>query len=99
LAGIVMEMAERIGQDGFVRQQQAILGRIDSRPSLAAIAVPTLVLCGEADSLTPPALAAEMADAIPDASLVIVPQAGHLVPLEQPEVVNRAMIDWLCDSL
>jgi len=99
LAAIVMEMAERIGQGGFVRQQQAILGRIDSRPSLPAISVPTLVLCGEADILTPPAIAAEMAGAIPDASLVIVPGAGHLAPLEQPEAVNRAMIDWLRDSL
>jgi pimeloyl-ACP methyl ester carboxylesterase len=99
LAGIVMDMAERIGQDGFVRQQRAILGRIDSRPSLPAITVPTLVLCGEADILTPPAIAAEMAEAIPNALLVIVPRAGHLAPLEQPEAVNRAMIDWLRDSL
>lgn len=97
LGSIVTGMAERVGQAGFIRQQRAILGRIDSRPSLAAILVPTLVLCGDSDALTPPALAEEMAAGIADANLVLVEHSGHLSTLEQPEAVNRAMIEWLAE--
>lgn len=95
LAATVTAMAERVGQDAFVRQQTAIMGRPDSRPGLGAIAVPTLVLCGDADALTPPALAQEIADGIPGAELVVVEPSGHLATLEQPAAVNRAMIEWL----
>jgi pimeloyl-ACP methyl ester carboxylesterase len=95
IATSVIAMAERVGQEAFIRQQSAIMGRIDSRPGLAAIAVPTLVICGAEDTLTPPALAEEMAQGIPGAELLIVPGAGHLAPLERPEAVNRALIEWL----
>jgi pimeloyl-ACP methyl ester carboxylesterase len=98
LTGIVTAMAERVGQAAFLRQQQAILGRIDSRPSLAAIGVPTLVLCGDADILTPSAQAEEIAAGIAGARLAIIEESGHLSTLEQPEAVNRAMIDWLTDQ-
>ena len=63
----VMAMAERIGRDAFLRQQEAILARPDSRPMLGSIAVPTLVAVGAQDALTPPHLAAEMAAGIPGA--------------------------------
>ena len=96
--GIVTAMAERVGQAAFIRQENAILNRIDSRPSLAAIRVPTLVLCGDADTLTPPALAAEIADGIPGARLTLIEGSGHLTPLERPETVNRALLDWLNDD-
>jgi pimeloyl-ACP methyl ester carboxylesterase len=95
LAGIVTGMAERIGQEAFVRQQRAIIGRIDSLPGLRDIHVPALVICGAEDRLTPPGLAAEIADGIAGADLLIVERSGHLSPLEQPEPVNRALIDWL----
>jgi len=97
LTGIVTGMAERIGQAAFIRQELAILGRIDSRPALAAIRVPTLVLCGDGDALTPPALAQEMAAGIAGSTLVLIEHCGHLSTLEQPEAVNRAMIDWLTE--
>jgi pimeloyl-ACP methyl ester carboxylesterase len=96
--GIVTGMAERVGQAAFIRQQLAILDRIDSRPSLGAIRVPTLVLCGDADVLTPPALSEELAAGIPDARLVMIEGSGHLSTLERPEAVNRAMIEWLRDD-
>jgi pimeloyl-ACP methyl ester carboxylesterase len=95
--GIVTGMAERVGQAGFIRQETAILNRIDSRPSLAAIDVPTIVLCGDADQLTPPAIAEEIAAGIPGAQLTLIEGSGHLSPLERPEAVNRAMIEWLTD--
>lgn len=88
-------MAREVGAEGFVRQQTAIVGRVDSRPMLKDIRCPTLVLVGEADSLTPPDRAAEMADGIPGAHLVEVPECGHLSTLEQPDAVTHALLEWL----
>ncbi len=88
-------MGRVVGPDGFTRQQRAISGRIDSRPSLSAINVPTIVLVGDQDGVTPPETASEMADAIPGAHLVIAPDAGHISTLEQPEAVTSALVAWL----
>jgi pimeloyl-ACP methyl ester carboxylesterase len=90
-------MAEDVGPEAFVRQQQAIMGRPDSRPALAAIACRTLVLVGEQDELTPPALAHEMAQGIRAAQLRVVPECAHLSTLERPREVSRALLDWLGD--
>lgn len=95
LINLMTRMGQVVGAEGFARQQGAIIGRIDSRPSLSAITVPTLVLVGDQDGVTPPEHAREMADAIPGARLVIVPDAGHVSTLEQPEAVNAALTDWL----
>ncbi len=95
LAQDVLDMAERVGRDAFLRQQQAILSRPDSRPILPFIAVPTLIGVGDRDILTPPALAEEMAAAIPNAVYRVVDMAGHLPPMEQPEVVNDMLRFWL----
>ena len=95
LTGVVRAMAEDTGRDAFLRQQRAIMGRPDSRPSLPAIGVPTLVLCGREDALTPLDLHLEMAAAIPDATLVVLPACGHLAPLERPAAVTRQLQGWL----
>ena len=95
LVGLIQAMAEAVGRDAFFRQQQAIMGRADSRPDLAAIRVPTLVLCGREDALTPLDRHLEMAAAIPDATLVAVPNCGHLAPLERPDAVTRQLLAWL----
>lgn len=94
LVAIVIGMAERIGREGYLRQQNAILSRPDSRPLLPGIAVPTLVICGEEDILTPPDCAREMADGIPGARLEILPDCGHLAPLEQPDRVNALFAEF-----
>jgi len=91
----VLDMAERVGQQAFLRQQQAILTRIDSRPFLADITCPTLVAVGEADILTPPALSEEMAEMIPQARLLTIPNAAHLPPMEQPDDMIAILRDWL----
>jgi pimeloyl-ACP methyl ester carboxylesterase len=90
-----VRMGLQIGPEAFRRQQTAIIGRIDSRPCLSAIAVPTLVLVGDRDALTPPARSEEMASAIPGARLVVVPECGHASSLEQPAAVNAALTEWL----
>jgi pimeloyl-ACP methyl ester carboxylesterase len=95
VADIVIAMSERVGQKAFTRQQAAIMGRVDGRGDLAAIRVPTLVLCGRQDLLTPVALHEELAAGIHGARLVVVEDCGHLAPLERPETVTAAMREWL----
>ncbi len=88
-------MAQEVGVEGFVRQQLANIGRIDSRPTLAAIRCPTLVLVGEQDGLTPPERATEIANGITGARLVTVPDCGHMSAAEQPERVTEALLELL----
>ena len=89
----VRQMMEDVGPQNFVRQQTAIISRVDSRPTLATIRCPTLVLVGDADTLTPPDRATEMADGISGALSVL--NSGHLSPLEQPEYVAQALVEWM----
>jgi pimeloyl-ACP methyl ester carboxylesterase len=95
LRRVFRSMLEETGAAGLIRQQTAILGRQDSRPTLTRIACPTLVLVGDEDALTPRALAAEMAQGIAGARLVTVPDCGHASTLEQPEAVTTALLDLL----
>lgn len=83
------------GAEAFRRQQTAVMGRIDSRPHLKDIKVPTLVLSGDEDRLISNDYSKEMADLIPNAALVIVPRAGHMAPIEQPEAVIAAFDEWM----
>lgn len=95
LKAINREMALANGADAYLRQQQAIIGRPDSRPGLAAISCPTLILVGEGDQITPPALAHEMADLIAGSRVVVVPGAGHMALIEEPRAVTDALVGWL----
>lgn len=95
LKAAVRAMNEETGPEAYIRQQQAIMARRDSRPGLKAIACPTLVLVGDDDRLTPPELSHEMAKGIPGARLVVVPDSGHLSTMEQPQAVNAALTEWL----
>ena len=97
LRALLEQMAQEVGVSAFIRQQTAIMGRADSRPTLGNIHCPTLVLVGEHDELTPPERAAEMAGGIAGARLVSVPECGHVSTLEQPAAVTRALLDWLRD--
>jgi len=92
---IALGMAGRVGAEGFVRQQTAIMSRPDSRPILRAIACPTLVIGGAQDSLTTPEIMAEIADGIPGAGFTLIERAGHLTPLEQPVAVTELLRLWL----
>lgn len=95
LRRIVRDMAAETGPEAFVRQQKAIISRQDSRPLLAAIRCPTLVLVGDGDVLTTPELAREIAGGISGSRLVVVPDCGHLSTIEKPDAVNAALADWL----
>lgn len=88
-------MAARVGGEAFLRQQTAILGRPDSRPSLAAIAVPTLVAVGDSDVLTPSSESEDIHAGIAGSRLHVFKACGHLPPLEQPAAVSALLRDWL----
>jgi 3-oxoadipate enol-lactonase len=95
---VVQQVTETIGaQDsgGIAAAQRGMAERPDSTGVLGRIAVPSLVITGMQDELIRPEESTEMAAAIPDARLVQVPDAGHLVNLEQPDTVNEALLDFL----
>lgn len=94
LRAMLVRMGTTNGVDTFIRQQEAIIARPDSRGDLAGIMVPTLVIVGKSDQTTIPAAAKEMAGGIADARLVIIPKAGHMAVVEQPDLVNAAIVDW-----
>jgi pimeloyl-ACP methyl ester carboxylesterase len=92
---LVRDMGDDIGAGAFVRQQTAIMSRPDSRPTLAWIKCPTLVLTGDEDNTIPNALSKEMAEGIHAAKLTILTSCGHLPQVEQPQATADALVEWL----
>ena len=88
-------MALACGKDVFLRQERAIIGRIDSRPHLAAIQCRTLVIAARHDALMPVELLDELARGIPGATLAIVEDCSHMASLEQPRAVAELLAAWL----
>ncbi|MBR0693754.1 alpha/beta fold hydrolase [Bradyrhizobium lablabi] len=95
LRQLVHDMGEDVGVEAFIRQQTAVISRPDSRPMLAWIKCPTLVLTGDEDHTIPNILSSEMADGIPGAKLAILPNCGHLPQPEQPQACADALVAWL----
>lgn len=107
-AGAKARRAENVAAvDGMIRRQrvatiQAALAALGARPDMTEamrlLDVPTLLVVGAEDQITPPACLEAAEAIIPNARLLIVPHAGHLVPLEAPEVFNRAVLEFLTDA-
>jgi len=95
ITGLCLDMARALGPAVFEEQSRAIRSRRDQRDTLATVTVPTLVLCGENDTLCPVERHETMRELIPSAILEIIRGAGHLPVLEQPEPTNRALARWL----
>lgn len=91
----IVAMAQDVGADGFVRQQTAILGRCDQSHTLRNLKIPTLILSGSLDTVTPPSLSQEMASLVPQADLVMLEDVGHLSTMEAPEAVTAALQGFL----
>lgn len=91
----VTEMIVRQPVSGIVGALRALRERPDSAPLLARIRIPVLVIAGEDDEITPAAGMQEIAGAIPNAEFLVIPDAGHLTPLEQPRAFNAATKDFL----
>lgn len=99
LLAVVRQMAIDTGAKTFLRQQRAIMGRIDSTPGLGAIECPTLLVWGRQDGIASLEHQEAMQTAIPRARLEIVEDCGHLLTLERPHSVTRLLRDWLTQPL
>jgi pimeloyl-ACP methyl ester carboxylesterase len=91
----IFDMAQEIGADGFVREQRAIIDRADSRHMLVDIDIPTVVIVGRQDQVTPLPRSEEMAADIANARLVVLDECGHMSPLEKPAELTAALRRWL----
>lgn len=80
---------------GYIGALEAMKNRPDSTPDLTGIKVPCLVMVGEDDGLTPPALARKIHEHIGGSEMVVIPEAGHLSNLEDPQTFNGALTDFL----
>jgi len=87
-AMVARQPAEAVAQGSIAMAQ-----RIDSRADLATIDVPTAVVVGEDDAITPPAMSRTIADGITGATLTVIPQAGHLSNMDAPDAFDRALRD------
>lgn len=88
-------MGEAIGVEVYVRQNEAVIARVDSHERLRAVAVPALVAVGSDDVMTPREMTDEMVAAIPGAVLRVIPECGHLPPLEKPAETAALLREWL----
>jgi len=95
LTGTIGNMALAVGREAFKRQEEAIIGRIDSRPHLKDIRCRTLVIAAAHDQLMPVPVLKELSDGIPGARLEIVDDSGHMASLEQPGRVLELMRGWV----
>jgi pimeloyl-ACP methyl ester carboxylesterase len=91
----VMQAAVPLAVAGALR---GMAQRVDMTSELPNIDVPTLVICGEQDAIVTVDEMSSMADALPDATFVEVPGAGHMSPLEDPVTVNAAIRKFLADA-
>ncbi len=92
---LCLAMAEALGADVFADQSRALQQRPDQRDTLRAVRVPTLVLCGEDDTLCPLERHEMMRDLISGSRLAVIRRAGHLPVLEQPDRTNEQLKRWL----
>lgn len=90
-----LDFVLQAGPQQLIRQNRAIMGRRDARLHLPDLRCPVLMVCGDADQLTPIECAREITALIPHARLEILTQCGHMLTMEQPERVNTLLRDWL----
>lgn len=95
LFGVILDMIERSTPAVFEAQIAALLGRPDARETFAASRCPVLLACGRQDAWSPLARHEQMQSLRPDARLVVIEDAGHMAPMEQPGAVSQALIDWM----
>ena len=95
ISNLCMAMANDLGEQVFIEQSRALASRKDQTETLKKIKVPTLVLCGMHDRICPIKTHEEIASLVENATLEIIPDAGHLPTLENPEITNRVLQKWL----
>lgn len=93
LTGRIVAMTQRLGREVFLRQNS--LEREDGEAALKALRVPLAIIVGESDQITPAEGHREMARAIGCTHLLVIPNTGHMTPMEAPGPVNGALRHWL----
>lgn len=83
------------GAQQLIRQNRAVMRRPDARLHLGSLRAPVLLMCGDEDRLAPPECTREIAALLPQAEVVWVPECGHMLTMEKPELVNAALNGWL----
>jgi pimeloyl-ACP methyl ester carboxylesterase len=91
----VVGMMRETGAERFVRQQTAVLNRIDYRPTLSEISIPSTIIVGAQDVITPPVHAKALNSAIKRSRYVEIAECGHLSSLERPEAVTDILLNLL----
>ena len=99
ILALVQDMAATLGLDQFLRQLRAMQRRPDQQRTLRQANVPTLILTGAHDRIVPPRRAEFLAGLMPQGCLEIIPEAGHLPQLEQPEAVTEVLETFLSGRL
>lgn len=95
LHSVVLDMAETVGVEVYADQVEVALTRLDSRPRLSSLDMPVLALCGAEDEVCTPQMHREIAQAAPDATLVVLQDCGHFSLLEAPDAVSLHVGNWL----
>ena len=85
------QMCLDVGAETGIRQNRAIMDRADHRAALAQLRLPVHLLCGQNDRITPPALTEELLALVPASTVHWIADAGHMLPLEQPEAVAQVL--------
>ena len=93
LTSRIVDMTQRLGREVFLRQNS--LAREDGEAALRALRVPLVIIVGENDQITPAEGHRAMAAAIGCTHLVVIPNTGHMAPMEAPSAVNGALRHWL----
>jgi pimeloyl-ACP methyl ester carboxylesterase len=88
---LVADMAQTLGADVFIAQSRALQRRRDQQKTLRRATMPALILAGAKDTLVTPRRQAFMADLMPTARVHVIENAGHFLPLEQPDAVTKAL--------
>ena len=95
IMALMQDMALGLGEGVFLRQSRALQRRPDQQKTMRRVKLPALVLAGAADTLVPLRRSEFTAGLMPFGKLVVIPDAGHLAPLEQPEAVSEALAAFL----
>lgn len=95
---LCMDMAKGLGETAFINQSLALRDRSDYQDTISQYTSPTLILCGRKDLLCPPERHELMHNLIECSQLKIIDGAGHLPTLEQSDLVNKALDEWLLEK-
>ncbi|MBI1219382.1 MAG: alpha/beta fold hydrolase [Rhodobacteraceae bacterium] len=92
------EMGVRVGAKVYIRQSTAVASRKDQRPVLRTISIPTVVVVGSDDRITPLNLSQEIHDLTPGSTFQVLPDCGHLPPIEKPARLAAILLELMMVS-